>query len=120
MSLRLATALPLLMHRLWRAVLQVLEQPVQTCPNSAIAQAFSYFMKRILAVSMAVGAIKESRTMSSCHEKWSAGHESQLGSCQEYNRFGQNEAGGLFRTIVTEGNQHEVNPKLVLQWRSLM
>ena len=37
-------------------------------PNSAIAQAFSYFMKRILAVSMAVGAIKESRTMSRCHE----------------------------------------------------
>ena len=29
---------------------------------------------------------------------------------EDYNRFVHAEAKGLFRSIVTEGNQHEVNP----------
>ena len=31
---------------------------------------------------------------------------------EDYNRFVHAEAKGLFRSIVTEGNQHEVNPTL--------
>lgn len=36
---------------------------------------------------------------------------------KDYNHFVRQESHGLFRTIVTEGNKHEVNPKLVQQKR---
>ena len=35
-----------------------------------------------------------------------------LSKREEYGRFVRSQAEGLFRTMVTEGNQHEVNPSL--------